>query len=145
MTVTELIKALAVLFPRAPVAAWAEHYRTALGACEGERLATAYRLTMADWDEAGAPKPAHIAKNLPPLPRATVTDDKQEQWRRQDLDAQLARDRLDVNKRAELDRKFKAALAHLASASPPTRAKPRTIFKPLAPEAVERIRKEHGQ
>jgi hypothetical protein len=52
---------------------------------------------------------------------------------------------IDEGKRAELDRKFKAAMAHLASASPPSPARPRTIFKPISDEALARIRKGAGQ
>jgi hypothetical protein len=153
MTVTGLIEALMATFPRAPIKAWAEIYRVALSGFEGERLAEAYRLTMAGWAEPGCPKPAHFAANVPNSAVAVGGVDRSEkarQWAYDDETARLAAERADTSpaalaRRAELDRLYRAAMAHLSVAAPAGRYRSATIFKPISDEALAAIRKGAGQ
>jgi hypothetical protein len=65
MKIAELLREIEAKFPKFPMAAWADTYRQVLGPHEGERLAKAWHGTLSSWNEFGAPKPAHIAANLP--------------------------------------------------------------------------------
>ena len=144
MTVDQLLAELAARFPNAPLKAWAPEFRRELSGLAPDTLRRAFDACLGEWTEAYAPKPAHVLQAVRPLLQAREDEVVRAQLARREESERLARDKADPIKRAELDRKFKAAMAHLSSASP-AKTKTTTIFKALPSEWIERIRKDHGQ